>query len=657
MSRTIKTFQLWFFLFISAAVLTIAVAGVNSSGKTPLHYVIALLLQWPLLLLIALPHSLLNLLFARLRPRTSRAAVGVTAALATFAFITPYAASIISQAELGTFISWDAFKVAFTDFRQVLPDVLRGYGIKLLLIVLFSIGTGVVFTRLCSNDWTRSEAGSKRRQRSGKTGSTRTFVMVLVGLSLLTAVCIPYTFATGNEISEKIFPPTSVSVSLLRGILRNPCKEVSEPVDIPLERQVTMEEYLAGAQPAATPNVFIIMLEAISSDHLGFTGYFRQDITPNIDRIARESLFFPNSYVAANHSNYSQTSFHSSQYARRRPRLDRFEEINYPKVLLFDILPHVGYQTAFFSAQNEDWQGMSRFLLTHSTIEHFFHSKTELGDHIGSEVKLDDALVRQRAQEYISGRNPGKPIFLYMNLQKTHFPYELQEEAEKPYLPWETDHFDFQYFHYDRRYQDNVRNKYDNALHYVDKQVGAFIDWLKANNLYDNSLIVIAADHGEAFYEKGYAAHGTSLFEDQICTFTLFKLPNSAKKEVRGDAMGLIDINPSVLEALGMPSHPAFQGKPVLAGPREGFIYMTSQGLIKADGVIDYPWKYIDSSKEGKRLINIEADPTEQEDFSKKHPAKRRELETALNNYIHNQMQYYMEASQNERDRFYAPQY
>jgi len=39
------------------------------------------------------------------------------------------------------------------------------------------------------------------------------------------------------------------------------------------------------------------------------------------------------------------------------------------------------------------------------------------------------------------------------------------------------------------------------------------------HNFYDNSIIVVAPDHGEAFYEEGYPTHGTSLFDDQMKTF------------------------------------------------------------------------------------------------------------------------------------------
>ena len=643
MVSIIRTFQLWLLVFLTAAALS-ATLAVSSPGEATLRDSgIALAVQWPLLVLIALPHSLLNLLLSRLPTGGRGVAVAVTAMLATFAFLSFYVTSLVFYVDLGTVVTWDMFAVFFTNFRQVLPDLLDGYAAELMLLILLSTSIGLLFSRLHS--------------QGEQPASIRAYVTGAAGLTLLSVACLPYALYAGERISVSPFPATVVSLRLAGRMLSPPAAEYGEPIDIPLERQISMAEYLSGASPARTPDTFIIMLEAISSDHIGFTGYWRKNITPNIDRIASESLFFPNTYGTSNHSNYSQTSFHSSQYARRRPRLDQFDVLNYPKVLLFDILPHVGYQTAFFSAQNEDWAGMKRFILTGSTVEHFYHSRTELGGTAGINTKLDARLVLQRAQQYLSRRDTGKPVFLYLNIQNSHFPYDLPADAERPYSPWETDHFDFRFFHYDRKYRETVRNKYDNALYYVDKQVGAFIDYLKANDLYHSSLIIITADHGEAFYEKGYPSHGTSLYEDQIRTFALFKLPHAARKGVRNDAICLIDINPSVLETLGLPPHPAFQGKPILAGPRDGYIFMTSQGLIEAEGVVDYPWKYIDSHVDGKRLINIETDPSERSDYSWRYPEKRRELETAVNSYIHNQMLYYMELSQEERDRYYPPQF
>jgi arylsulfatase A-like enzyme len=401
--------------------------------------------------------------------------------------------------------------------------------------------------------------------------------------------------------------------------------------------------------------VFFIMLEAISWDHYGFTGYPRRDITPNLDALANHSVIFPRSYATANHSNYSQTSLHSSQYPLRKEHLDQFEKVDYPKVMLFDILSSAGYQTAFISAQNEEWQGMKNFIFADTELQHFLHSKDELGLNIGIEAKIDDGLVTTRALEYLEQRDPNKPVFLYVNFQRTHFPYDIPEEAPRPYQPCSTDHFDFNFFSYDQNRIETVINKYDNALRYVDQQVGLVIDYLKRNGLYDNSVIIVTSDHGEAFYQHGYPTHSTSLYDTQMRVSTLFKQPGQKTSATRNDAISLIDINPTILEILGMPNHPNFQGQPILERPREDSIFILSHGIIKAMGIVDYPWKYFGSSKEPPRLVNLETDPAESMDLSAEHPEKVLALQEDIERFRQQQLYYYQYMSPRERSEYYPP--
>lgn len=103
---------------------------------------------------------------------------------------------------------------------------------------------------------------------------------------------------------------------------------------------------------------------------------------------------------------------------------------------------------------------------------------------------------------------------------------------------------------------------------------------------------------------------------------------------MRDDPVSLIDINPTILEVLGMPNHPNFQGQPVLDSPRSDYIYILSHGIIKAMGIVDYPWKYFGSSIEPPRLVNLETDPSESLDLSAEYPEKIEELRPAIERYV-----------------------
>lgn len=603
------------------------------------------MLQIPLVIVITLAHHAINQLLHRLpAPRAIRGH-WVTCSLILFVVSGVYLASQSMHMELDTFLSWDMLKVAMDDTRQILPDVTGRIGGELLILAALSAGVGGAYVRRYHNP---------SAQHSG-----RIFFIVCIVITCSTASSYAFAYgmrnSTAMQMRNDVLPTTFLVTSIIDDVLVQNSPQAEVIKNIVLLPQIAINDYLNASAPVSTPNVFFIMLEAISWDHYGFTGYSRQDITPHLDALARNSVIFPRSYATANHSNYSQTSLHSSQYPLRAEHLDQFEKVDYPKVMLFDILAAAGYQTAFISAQNEEWQGMKNFIFADTELQYFLHSKDELGLNIGIETKIDDGLVTTRALEYLEQRDPNKPVFLYVNFQRTHFPYDIPEEAPRPYQPCSTDHFDFNFFSYDQNRIETVINKYDNALRYVDQQVGQFIDYLKRNGLYDNSVIIVTSDHGEAFYQHGYPTHSTSLYDTQMRVSTLFKQPGQKTSATRSDAISLIDINPTILEILGMPNHPNFQGQPILERPREDSIFILSHGIIKAMGIIDYPWKYFGSSKEPPRLVNLETDPAESMDLSALHPEKVQALQQDIEHFRQQQLYYYQYMTPRERSQYYPP--
>lgn len=648
MTRFVKTFNLWLCVATMANVAGFAWEAMAGAmpGKGWLLLPVAWLLQLPLLLALASVHHLAIVLLARLPERTARRSQCASTILLVFLASGFYLTSQMMHIELNSFLSWDLLKVATSDTVQIAPDILRNNGRELLVIAFFSVSTGLAFMR---------RFDQPKAERSGK--SLAMASIILLGCSLSS---FAFAFGSDTQAASAVRNETLPTAYLISSFVDDMRQDaVFGTIDeLELAPAVSMDDYLAAAQPVRTPNVFLIMLEAVAWDHYGFTGYAREsEVTPNLDALAGQSIVFPRTYAAANHSNYSQTSAHASVYPLRKDHLDQFEKVDYPKTLLFDILAAAGYQTSFVSAQNEDWQGMRRFILANTELQYFFHSKDVLGQNIGIESKIDDALVCDQAIEWLENRAPDQPVYLYMNLQRTHFPYDIPEEAPRPFEPSSTEEFDFKFFGYDQEHLGTVVNKFDNALHYVDLQVGRFIDYLKRNDLYEDSVIIVASDHGEAFYAHGYPTHSTTLYDDQIRVATLVKQPNQDRSILRPDAISLLDINPTILEMLGMPNHPNFQGEPILNQPRSGYIHLLSHGIIKAMGIVDYPWKYFTSARDGAMLVNLDIDASESEDLSGQFPEKLEAMQTALGEFYRKQLYYYRGLSPEERSLFYPPQY
>ncbi len=95
---------------------------------------------------------------------------------------------------------------------------------------------------------------------------------------------------------------------------------------------------------------------------------------------------------------------------------------------------------------------------------------------------------------------------------------------------------------------------YDGEIAYVDQQFGQLLDFMRAAGQYDDTLIVVAGDHGEAFGEHGDFVHGHLAYEEIMHVPLLIKFP--AGMAVQGGAVDalaqLTDVAPTVLDALGL---------------------------------------------------------------------------------------------------------
>ncbi len=647
MNRFIKTFYLWLGVATLCNLLTLLADTLW--GELPnsrlLLYPAAWMIQLPLLAGLTLMHHGANQLLHLLPDRHARKGQWLICSVVLFMFTGIYLASQVMQIEVDSFLSWDMLKVGLSDTKQILPDIGRRIGLHLFVLGIFSLLLGLAYVRRYHN---------ARIEHSG-----RVFTILLVFFAF--SVTSSYAFAF-NSVKEsawrarnEILPTTYLAAALVEDILLENRIHEEAIKTIVLPQQVELGDYLEASPPQSTPNVFFIMLEAIPWDHFPFTGYPRSGVTPNLNALAQDCIIFPRTYATANHSSYSQPSIHSSQYPLRTTSLDQYETVDYPKTMLFDILAAARYQTAFISAQNEDWMGMKRFIFAHTHLQYFLHSKDELGNNIGKECKIDDRLVCTRAMEHLDRRDPDEPVFMYVDFQRTHFPYDIPKDAPHPYQPCDTDDFKFTFYSYDQDHADVVINKFDNALHYVDEQVGVFIDNLKQNGLYENSLIIVSADHGEAFYQHGYPTHSTTLYDDQIRVCTLIKQPGQHTSSIRDDAISLIDINPTILEVLGMENHPNFQGQQVLDKPRSNPIYLLSHGVVKAMGVVDFPWKYFRSETQPPRLINLATDPSESTDLSSQYPDELQKLREEVERFRQQQLYYYRDMTPEEREEYYPP--
>ena len=458
----------------------------------------------------------------------------------------------------------------------------------------------------------------------------------------------------------------SPGVTLTLDLLEDTELPDDKPHDLILisNKQIPLKDYIKANPLKTTKPVIVLLIESLRSDVLR-----NNAIMPHLKQLSEDSVLFKNGITTSSHSDYADPSVFSSHYPLRSKRHHYYpKKIPYPRVMLYDILKAYGYKTALFSAQNENWSEMRNYLDSGS-LDVFFDSnaspnksyvpKSDTGfmewfKKTKNAGKLDDGLIIDEAIRWIKGTNKTS-FFLYLNLQRSHFPYTWPENFTPKFKPYEID-FPITFVNYPQEKIPVMRNRYFNSLAYIDEQLGKLISFLKQQNLYDKVIFVVSGDTGQAFYEHGFPTHGGALYNEVIRVPIMVKDPSLASAQTREETVSHIDIAPTILNLLGLKSHPSFQGfgmfqnidwknRPVFSTAQTS---IANQNMILLDN-----WKFIyDSRKSQNFLYHLSEDPGETKNLRLSKMGVTRYMKDQLQAWMNSQLKFY---SEEERFKYEYP--
>jgi arylsulfatase A-like enzyme len=262
--------------------------------------------------------------------------------------------------------------------------------------------------------------------------------------------------------------------------------------------------------------------------------------------------------------------------------------------------------------------------------------------------------LRRRALRLLE-ESPG-PTFVYAHTMDVHGPY-LPPRRMLPPSYRRSDFFSYFQFlrlsgsellrspEYAARVE-NLRQRYAGAVRHTDEQLAEWIDDLRARGRWDEAVVWILSDHGEAFAEHGVAGHGYSYVGSSVVRVPLWlKLPRSLGLRPRqvDDPVSTYDLMPTTLALLGIaPVEPSFGEDltPILKGdpadPDRVVVVETDDGPRAAlYSAVRGTWKLdVHFSAEGvpdrRSLYDLALDPGETVDRSAQHPTIVAELEAAI---------------------------
>jgi arylsulfatase A-like enzyme len=432
---------------------------------------------------------------------------------------------------------------------------------------------------------------------------------------------------------------------------------------------ISMEQYLAGVPQTGTRrwNVVMVQIESLRSDQLRIYGGTR-DVMPAIDALARESRVFTNAYIQASHSNYADLVPLSSQYPLRSPQMYEYPpNPAYPRVLIYDVLKAVGYKTAIFSSQNERWGGMINFH-RQSSLDRFFDAENFTGQtyapygdtgfaewvrETNGAGSVDDRYTVDEAIKWIDGvSGQGQPFFVHMNLQSSHLPYVVPDDFPRRFSPKTID-FAIMWGKFPIEKVDVVKGRYADSLYYEDTQIARLFEYLKSHSQWDNTLFVIGGDNGEAFYEHGFSAHASSLFNEVVKVPMIFRVPGLGAGLDDRPAM-FLDVPPSILQLLGLPAHPGFQGISLFEprpDPDRSLYTIVQTPAAFQSAIVRSGFKLLYSEWDGRYFLWDQVnDPAEKRPLAASRPDLVQDLDRRLKLWRQEQLAYYADVPRQSRE-------
>ena len=547
---------------------------------------------------------------------------------------------------MGSSLTISGLKFFFNSARHMLAAITSQYRFH----VAVGVGSVVVVSAAVALLVSRAVKPPMNVRRGELVG-----VLAMAALTVMTIMApVPLGFAQSTtRTSAELALFSSAKAPRRGGFLGASTLGATALASPEIQQAVAWEASLEDGQHR--PNLVLVMLESVGGNHMGYAGYNRE-ASPNLNRIAKQSLVFTRAYSTATHSNYAQMATLSSLFPRRGGSLDVYERLDYPRVLLHDAAFKLGFETATISSQDETWQGMLRFQET-GTPTFYRHARDYQGEHLtlGTEdVAPDEDTVRD-AIVWIDSVS-GSPFSIYINLQSTHFPYPIPKSAAHPFKPFEPQGT-FNYVSWEKEELPIILNRYDNALHYVDTQVGTLYDALADRGLLDDTVFVVTADHGEMFFEHDLVTHGRTLHEEEARVPFIVHYPDGVAPRFVDEAVSTVDVLPTMIELAGAPPHPAFQGESVARlglgeGSHTAAVFLNIQGWKHYDAVVCMPYKLVfDPDTQQSALYDLATDPREDSDIAKHKPDVVVALSAVLQAQLDAQEAYHADDEQGARLR------
>jgi arylsulfatase A-like enzyme len=396
---------------------------------------------------------------------------------------------------------------------------------------------------------------------------------------------------------------------LFRGPAKDPCDDycgyLTRNTNIPNSVEVKpidlrlVEEFRAAEGPK--PNIIVVVFDSLRAD---YTSPYNPevDFTPNLAALAGDGIVVKNAFTRYAGTSLAVPSIWSGAMQLHKHYIQPFRPLN----SLLRLVEGDGYQS---------------FVMAEPVLAQILDTSPPMV-RLQSEVKNwpDFDLcetVQDFQQKMGERRDRRKPLFFFAQPSNVHM-LALQQWGSREAATRSYPGFDA---------------VYAGAMHRADACLGQFVRYLKANRLYDNSILVVTSDHGDAFTESdGRRGHSSILYPEVLKIPLIVHLPAAMRAKVQYDPEHPafnIDVTPSLYYLLG---HRPIRNHPVLGRPlftetlEEQAPYLREHYLVASDYAANYGLLLeggkklfvVDTVNHREMYFDLESDPKAQKNLAER---------------------------------------
>jgi len=317
---------------------------------------------------------------------------------------------------------------------------------------------------------------------------------------------------------------------------------------------------IGGCGGPKRPSFLLFVMDTTRADAVSAYGRATFDTTPNFDALAREGLLYERAYAPAPWTLPSHASLFTGLLPASHGVGWRNTRMPESATTLAERLAEAGYAT--FGYSENVWVGKA-FALAQG-----FEDYTQASQLPGrSGPSAEEQLAR-----FLEGRDPKKPFFAFVNVIDAHWPYGQSDPPR--FLPEGRSASDARRVSQlpgdwqckesaDRDAAAMLRALYEGDVALADAKLGRVLDALHAAGVFDETVVIVTADHGELLGDHGLFGHQYSLNEELLRVPLVVRGLAGATAARIEDTVSLVDVMPTLLAWAGLPTDEPLDGRPL----------------------------------------------------------------------------------------------